>query len=148
MTWVREKKVAGDRPVPMHLQYVWDANMMEKTGEINITVCENNVYGIRIKFPFRPLTYALTRNSTAVEGMGEDDVLFAKALPNFDDTLSAEDSERICSYPLPIFANTNALDYFCKRSDWESFNKQLRSMLFHSLFAPGNYVAGEHSKLT
>ena len=46
-----------------------------------------------------------------------------------------------------IFANTNAFGLLCKRSDWESFNKQLRSMLFHSLFAPGNYVAGEHSEI-
>ena len=65
----------------------------EKSGEIKITVCGEKRLRNKKKVAFSPAnlrSYKEFRRES--KDIGEDDVLFAKALPNFDDTLSAEDS--------------------------------------------------------
>ena len=85
-----------------------------KSGEIKITVCGEERKRNKKKVAFSPANLRSYKEfKRESKDIGEDDVLFAKALPNFDDTLSAEDSERICSYlTAPYLRIPMLLDYF------------------------------------
>ena len=72
------------------------------------------------KVPFSPANLRSYKEfKRESKDIGEDDVLFAKAA-NFDDTLSAEDSERICSYLTAPYLRIPMLLITLQTVDWES----------------------------
>jgi hypothetical protein len=71
----------------------------------------------------------------------EEDILFAKTLPNFDDTLSEEDAERLCSYlTVPYLRIPLLLDFFANGRVGHLFNSDLRDLLYHSLLSAGRWA--------
>ena len=125
----------------LHFKCTYDEG--DKKGEIELFVRGKSPPKHDAKFPQSPANLGAYKEFQNISGktLCEDDVLFAKTLPTFDATLSSEDAERLCSYlTAPYLRIPMLLDYFANGRIGNLFNKDLRKMLFHSLFSPGNWV--------